>query len=881
MSKNMKNQGLLSTLRQLPRRSARLLIALLAVGTLVFAADCVVMTLFALQANGISLANLSTSTPQAATPAFTPTGESPSSLTATPAPTGEPGSPTATATPTGEPPSSPTATATPTVEPPSSPTATATPTVEPSSPTATATPTVEPPSSPTATATRVVWPTSTPTPVIVEWRGEYYANSTLTGMPALVRNDRDPQGGPGIRFDWGYDAPAAGLPADEFSVRWTRVLFFSEGTYRFYALVDDGLRLYVDGALVIDEWRDGGQREVTGDRNLSGGTHSLRVEYYERGGTAVARVWWSTITPTPTSYSDWKGEYWPNLTLSGSPALVRNDRDPAGSKGIDFSWEDGSPASGLPADNFSARWTRQVHFDRGTYRFHVLVDDGARLWVDGQLLIDAWYDSRPHELVAEYALVDGTHDLKVEYYEHTGGARIQVWWSKVSSPSYPDWKGEYWANESLSGSPALVRNDRDPAGGAGIDFDWGSGAPAPGLPVDHFTVRWSRQIELSPGVYRFYAWADDSIRAYVNGQTIINEWHGYKDEVYTADRTLSGSTSLTVEYREYVGEAQVRFWWSRIGNLPTATPTATATATATATPTNTPTATPTSTPTSTPTATATTEPTGTPTATAPTTNESTSTPTATPTATATATDVAAPTATATPTSEPTSTPTATATATSEPTSTPTATATPTSEPTSTPTATATATATSEPTNTPTATATATPTSTPVPAGIRLNEILSVPGTTDWDGDGRADAQDEWIEIYNAGPLAVDLGGWIVDSSDPRRLGGPARDPVRSNQEQGVPAASGANALLDESRYMIPPHMVLESGAFLVLYQQKTGLVLDDAGGRVQLFDPAGELIDMIVFGPLEPDTSYGVDANGDWRVYSLPSPGRPNDGISR
>jgi hypothetical protein len=303
MSKNMKNQGLLSTLRQLPRRSARLLIALLAVGTLVFAADCVVMTLFALQANGISLANLSTSTPQAATPAFTPTGESPSSLTATPAPTGEPGSPTATATPTGEPPSSPTATATPTVEPPSSPTATATPTVEPSSPTATATPTVEPPSSPTATATRVVWPTSTPTPVIVEWRGEYYANSTLTGMPALVRNDRDPQGGPGIRFDWGYDAPAAGLPADEFSVRWTRVLFFSEGTYRFYALVDDGLRLYVDGALVIDEWRDGGQREVTGDRNLSGGTHSLRVEYYERGGTAVARAaarpWCATTATRP------------------------------------------------------------------------------------------------------------------------------------------------------------------------------------------------------------------------------------------------------------------------------------------------------------------------------------------------------------------------------------------------------------------------------------------------------------------------------------------------------------------------------------------------------------------------------------------------------
>src|SRR5687767_7863144 len=50
------------------------------------------------------------------------------------------------------------------------------------------------------------------------------------------------------------------------------------------------------------------------------------------------------------------------------------------------------------------------------------------------------------------------------------------------------WRGSYFANATLAGTPALVRDD------AAIDFDWGSGAPAPGLPVDNFSVRWTRDV---------------------------------------------------------------------------------------------------------------------------------------------------------------------------------------------------------------------------------------------------------------------------------------------------------------------------------------------------------------------------------------------------
>jgi hypothetical protein len=468
-----------------------------------------------------------------------------------------------------------------------------------------------------------------------DWRGEYYGNANLTGAPALTRNDT------AIDFNWAANPPAAGLPADGFSVRWTRSLAFDEGLYRFHAVMDDGVRLYVDNNLVIDQWRDGAQREVTGDHRLSAGSHNLRVEYYERSGAALVRLWWEKVV----TYPDWRGEYWSNRDLAGKSVLVRNDAD------VNFNWKQGAPAPALPADNFSARWTRAVEFKQGTYRFHITVDDGVRLWVDDQRIIDAWYDSSLHEVTADLALTSGLHSLRVEYYERGGDALVHLWWHELLSPSYPDWKGEYYSNRDLKGSPALVRND--PA----IDFNWGANAPAVGLPSHDFSVRWSRWMNFKAGTHRFYARADDGIRVFLNGDLIMDEWHDSTgDKVYTVDVSLTGPHWLVVEYYERGGMALVKFWRERLTAQPTPTPTPTQTSTPTATPTVTPTATPTPTQTSTPTATPTVTPTVTPTPT------QTSTPTATPTVTPTVTPTETPTPTLTPSEIPTETPTPTPTA---------------------------------------------------------------------------------------------------------------------------------------------------------------------------------------------------------------------------
>jgi PKD repeat protein len=291
-----------------------------------------------------------------------------------------------------------------------------------------------------------------------DWKAEYYNNPNLGGSPVLVRNDVR------INFDWGSGSPGHGVPADNFSARWSHNISFPAGTYRFHMRVDDGVRLWIDGNLVIDQWHDSAPTTYTADVTLTNGWHSLRVEYYERGGRALAQLAWERLD----SYPDWKAEYFSNRRLEGDPVLVRNETQ------IDHNWGSGSPAAGVPADDFSARWTRKVDFKSGTYVFSAWVDDGVRLWVDDTLVMDSWRDGKPRLIQAEHQIGSGKHKVKVEYYERSGGAQIEVTWQRKDQPTNQAPQavpgGPYTANEghlvTFDGS-----GSKDPDGSI-VRYEW-------------------------------------------------------------------------------------------------------------------------------------------------------------------------------------------------------------------------------------------------------------------------------------------------------------------------------------------------------------------------------------------------------------------------
>lgn len=250
------------------------------------------------------------------------------------------------------------------------------------------------------------------------WRGEYYDNQTLSGTPKLVRSDLS------INFDWGLGSPDSSIPNEGFSARWTAFIEFEAGTYRFSTYTDDGVRLWIDESIVLDQWHK--QAAVPYDVyiTLEGGYHYVRMEYFDNTDRAIAQMNWLRLgEPTsPSQPSGWQAEYYNDVYLGGSPVLTRSDAD------INFDWGFSSPGTGVAADNFSARWTRTVYFNAGNYDFYAMTDDGMRLWLDGHILIDRWYDQGASTHVKTAYVGQGEHSLRVEYYERTGTAVAKVWW---------------------------------------------------------------------------------------------------------------------------------------------------------------------------------------------------------------------------------------------------------------------------------------------------------------------------------------------------------------------------------------------------------------------------------------------------------------------
>ena len=116
--------------------------------------------------------------------------------------------------------------------------------------------------------------------------------------------------------------------------------------------------------------------------------------------------------------------YYNNLDFT-SPALTRID--PV----IDFNWLTGSPDPTMGADTYSIRWEGEVEAQyTETYTFKTVTDDGVRLWVDGQLIIDQWVVQPPTAVTGTIAMTAGQKvSITMDYYENTGGAVAQLMWS--------------------------------------------------------------------------------------------------------------------------------------------------------------------------------------------------------------------------------------------------------------------------------------------------------------------------------------------------------------------------------------------------------------------------------------------------------------------
>jgi beta-glucosidase len=157
----------------------------------------------------------------------------------------------------------------------------------------------------------------------------------------------------------------------------------SKLTKVFYALGDN----YVEGQTTLDI--------IPGEYLISGNNHGLR------------------------------GEYYPNMDLSGNPKEIRIDST------VNFVWNSKSPVAGFSVSNYSVRWTGQLVAPKtGKYQLALTGDDGYRLFLDDSLVINDWKVQGPSTNTCNVELLKGSrHNIKIEYFQNTGGASIQFAWN--------------------------------------------------------------------------------------------------------------------------------------------------------------------------------------------------------------------------------------------------------------------------------------------------------------------------------------------------------------------------------------------------------------------------------------------------------------------
>ena len=161
-------------------------------------------------------------------------------------------------------------------------------------------------------------------------RGQYYDNSNFTNLK-VTRTDAT------VNFTW-TGSPAAGVGADTFSVRWTgQVQARFSQTYTFYTTSDDGVRLWVNGVQIINNWTNHSATENSGTITLvANQKYDILMEHYDNTGTAVAKLSWSSASQAKQIIP--QIQLYPTVTVPAAPSNLTATAVSSGQ--INLAWTD-------------------------------------------------------------------------------------------------------------------------------------------------------------------------------------------------------------------------------------------------------------------------------------------------------------------------------------------------------------------------------------------------------------------------------------------------------------------------------------------------------------------------------------------------------------
>lgn len=163
-----------------------------------------------------------------------------------------------------------------------------------------------------------------------------------------------------------------------------------------------------------------GMQQIIGAQNLN---YSPGVPLHKNDVNTIEPHYLSTLSGNQKT-EGLKGEYFSNIALEGEPVITRIDRR------IDFGWTLFSPAPELDYDWYSVRWTGSLTAPvSGTFNIGVEGNDGYRLYLNDELIIDNWQKQTYRRILQPYNFKKGsTYDIRIEFFEPSGNSRFRLVW---------------------------------------------------------------------------------------------------------------------------------------------------------------------------------------------------------------------------------------------------------------------------------------------------------------------------------------------------------------------------------------------------------------------------------------------------------------------
>lgn len=378
---------------------------------------------------------------------------------------------------------------------------------------------------------------------------------------------------PSDRLDRNYQGggPITGMN-DRFGTRYTARRTFTRGAHTFTVSYDDGIRIFINGALIFEDWRRG---VIVLDETVVtpylDGAYDVLIEHYENSGLARLEVDWARgCEGIDSPLVGWNVAYY---RLSGGQI------DPQECYGVeyfptsDFSFDwDSDPPIILPnvqnSDNWGAvGYGRRPFF--GLTQFFLDHDDGMRLIIGGTVVYDSFAIGPAMD--TRYVHAAGEFDVRFELLEIVGDAKLHMsWLNECERPmliSNTSWHARYYSviYDGSVNPPQWSLNYGDcryaeVISTEELDFDWMSGSPAYLMSTYGLVELWGADFT---GPRNFGSGTqvnvrhDDGLRVYMDGTLAYDSWTA--PQVINGSFNVSGNRDVFIQYFENLGGAGLHF----------------------------------------------------------------------------------------------------------------------------------------------------------------------------------------------------------------------------------------------------------------------------------------------------------------------------------